>query len=256
MSWIEFWDTATSIYVNDKHKRAHYELIATDFGTVVPSAEARVLDVGCGEALAARRVAERCAELVLCEAAPNLRERLRQRHADDDAIDVVSPEDVRAMPDGTFDVIVVNSVVQYFQLPELTEQLHVWRRLLTPNGILLLGDLLPRNLSPVTDARALLAFAAANGFLAAAVTGLARTLLSDYSRKRARLGLLRFDEAEIIALLETHGFSARRRTGNIGHNRARMTIIAEPRRPELPLPCTSPVAVQSVVEPAAELRHH
>lgn len=256
MSWIEFWDTATTIYVNDKHKRAHYELIAADLGAVVPSANARVLDVGCGEALAARRLAARCAELVLCEAASKLRERLRQRFASDDEIEVVAPEDVSAMPDGKFDVIVVNSVVQYLRLPELTEQLHVWRRLLAPNGILLLGDLLPRHLSPVTDARALLAFASANGFLTAAVTGLARTLLSDYRRKRAELGLLRFDEAEIIALLQAHGFRARRRADNIGHNRARMTIIAEPKQAELLLPCASLVAVNPVVAPVAKRRHH
>ena len=74
-----------------------------------------------------------------------------------------------------------------------------WRRLLAPNGRLVLGDLIPPDVGALTDASALLRFAGANGFLFAAGTGLVKTFFSDYRQKRAELGLLRFSEPEIRA---------------------------------------------------------
>ena len=71
-------------------------------------------------------------------------------------------------------------------------------------------------------------FAAANGFLGAALLGLLRTLLSDYWRLRSQVGLTRYAEAAMIGKLAASGFSARRAAANIGHNAARMTFIARP----------------------------
>ena len=63
----------------------------------------------------------------------------------------------------------------------------------------------------------------------AALRGLFRTYFSDYWRLRNSLGLARYDEAEIVAKLETAGFSAQRARANIGHNARRMTFLARPR---------------------------
>ena len=81
----------------------------------------------------------------------------------------------------------------------------------------------------MTDTWALLNFAAANGFLAAAIGGLLRTALSDYRRLRSRLGLSRYSEAEMIRKLNHAGFLAARAETNIGHNQTRMTFVARPR---------------------------
>ena len=64
------------------------------------------------------------------------------------------------------------------------------------------------------------------GFVVAALVGLVRTLFSNYSRLRSQLGITRWSETEMIAILSAHGLSARRAERNIGHNRARMTFIA------------------------------
>ena len=74
----------------------------------------------------------------------------------------------------------------------------LFRRRLTGQGILVLGDVLPPNVSVFTDAMALIRFAAANGFLAAALVGFCRTLLSDYWRLRLSLGLSRYGEAAMV----------------------------------------------------------
>jgi hypothetical protein len=53
-----------------------------------------------------------------------------------------------------------------------------------------------------------------------------RTLASDYWRLRSRLGLTRYAEAAMMEKLAAAGFSARRAAANIGHNSARMTLLA------------------------------
>ncbi len=59
---------------------------------------------------------------------------------------------------------------------------------------LIVGDVVPPNVSQLTDVTALLRFAAANGFLIAALRGLVRTVFSDYPRLRAALGFTLYDE--------------------------------------------------------------
>ena len=132
------------------------------------------------------------------------------------------------MPAGSLDAVVMHSVAQYLTPHELDALLARFRRLLTNDGVLILGDVLPPEVSALTDAMALIRFAAANGFLAAALFGLGRTLLSDYWRLRSSLGLTRYSEAAMIEKLAAAGYSASRSAANLGHNPARMTFHAKP----------------------------
>jgi len=91
-----------------------------------------------------------------------------------------------------------------------------------------LGNVLRRRSSALTDAIALLRFGGKHGFFKDAVRGLLRTAMSDYRRLRTRLGLSRYREDEMIGKLEAAGFSAERAKENLGHNRKRMTFVAVP----------------------------
>jgi ubiquinone/menaquinone biosynthesis C-methylase UbiE len=226
VSWIDYWNTDTTIYVNARHKQVHYQTLAADLVALVPTPTARVLDFGCGEALSASDLATACGSLVLSDGAPNVRNFLTARHATQPKITVASPSDLEALPDASFDLIIANSVVQYLSLADLAALLPLWHRLLTPTGHLILGDIIPPSIGPISDATALLKFGAANGFAFAAGTGLIKTFFSDYRKIRAELGLLRFEEAEILALVRSHNFDAQRRRANIGHNQNRMTVDA------------------------------
>jgi SAM-dependent methyltransferase len=229
--WIEFWNKDCSIYVSDRHKRVHYQTIATDIARLLPEGGSnRVLDFGCGEALSAEIIAKRTRELVLCDAAPTVRDGLKRRFAADPKIMVVSPDEVAAMPEASFDAIVANSVLQYVSRDQLSDQLARWRRLLTPDGQLILGDIIPTKTGMIADAGALLTFAAKNGFLMPACAGLARTFFSDYRTKRAELGLLQLDEQDVIAVSKATGLAAVRQPHNIGHNPNRMTFVARPQQ--------------------------
>jgi SAM-dependent methyltransferase len=230
-SWAEFWNADTPIYVSERHKRAHYALVAADLADCVSSPTDVVLDFGCGEALAAHVVAQKCGALYLCDAAPLVRDRLAQNFRDLPKVCVCAPEDVEALDDGIFDLIVANSVVQYLSSAELSATFNLWRRKLSPTGKLVVADVAPRGGGAMDEALALLEFGLKHGFFLSACLGLVRTAFSRYPALRRQLGLARFDEAEMIALLRDAGFHAQRRARNFGHNQRRTTFVAEPSAP-------------------------
>src|SRR5690606_4427057 len=143
-------------------------------------------------------------------------------------IEVATPERLPQHPAHSIDLIVLHSVVQYLSADSLDALLAQFRRLLKPNGVLLLGDIIPPDVSPLADSLSLLRMARAHGFLGAALLGLLRTLTSDYARLRATLGLARYSEAGMLAKLRVAGYSATRAGANIGHNQQRMTFLAHP----------------------------
>ncbi|NBJ12667.1 class I SAM-dependent methyltransferase [Microvirga arsenatis] len=228
MNWRDYWDQDTPIYTGERHKLLHYRLIANDIVGLIPSPDAAVLDYGCGEALFADKVAARCARLYLSDAAPLVRERLNERFGDNERITVLSTDDVANLPDASLDLIVVNSLVQYLSLDEFRALLKLARDKLKEDGRLILGDIIPPDISPLTDAKALLSFAWQGGFVRSAVMGLARTAFSEYRKIREEVGLAQYGEEEIVDLLEDAGFRPERAPRNLGHNQARMTFVGRP----------------------------
>ena len=225
-SWREFWDSAHSIYVSERHKDVHYRDVAEQLAAFVPSPQARVLDHGSGEAIHADLVVARAGELLLCDSAATVSASIAARFAGNPKIKVIAPEDVERLPDGRLDLIFANSLVQYLTADELDRMLALWRRLLAPGGVLIVADVIPPHVDAFSDGLALLRYAAANGFLGAALVGLTRTALSRYRRLRNELGIARYSEKEFLQKLRAARFSAERLTKNVEHNPARMTFRA------------------------------
>jgi len=227
--WVKFYDFRHSIiYVNERHRDVHYARIAQDIAPYIPSPSARMLDYGSGEALHADEIAARCGALALAEAAPNVRAILKQRFADNPNITVMTPEEVAALPAGSFDLIVMHSVAQYLSGVELDALLATFHRLLKPDGTFVLGDVVPPRFASARAALALLRFGAANGFLGAAILGLMRIVVSDYLRLSRRAGLSHYTQAQTEERLRAAGFAPSRAPRNIGHNQGRMTFVSRP----------------------------
>lgn len=227
--WISFYDFKHSvIYVNERHRDVHYRTIAEDIRAYVPSAAAQVLDYGCGEATSAASIATAGGHLTMVEAAPNVRAALTARYADNRKISVMTPDQAAALPAGTFDLIVMHSVAQYLTQTELDRLLGVFRRLIKPDGLVIVGDIVPPTLAAPAAAVALLQFGAAKGFFWAAVGGLIRIFLSDYFRLKKTHGLSHYSQAAMLERLTKAGYAARRADRNIGHNQWRMTFLARP----------------------------
>jgi SAM-dependent methyltransferase len=227
--WISFYDFKHSvIYVNARHRDVHYRAIAQDIRAYVPPHSAAVLDYGCGEATSADLVAAASGHLTLVEAAPNVRAALTARYANNPKISVRTPDEAAAMPAASVDLIVMHSVAQYLGGAELDRLLAIFRGLLTPDGLLIVGDIVAPRFASAAAALALLRFGAGNGFFWAAVGGLIRIFLSDYFRLKKSHGLSHYTEAAMLARLAQAGFAAKRAERNIGHNPWRMTFLAKP----------------------------
>lgn len=228
MNWRDYWNQDTPIYTSERHKLLHYRLIANDIIGLIPSPDAMILDYGCGEALFADKIVVKCAQLYLSDAAPLVRERLNERFEGNERITVLSTDDVTDIPNASLDLIVVNSLVQYLSLDEFRALLKLMHEKLKADGKLVLGDIIPPDISSLTDAKALLSFAWQGGFLRSAITGLARTAFSEYRKIREEVGLSQYSEEEIVDLLKDAGFEPERAGRNLGHNPARMTYLGRP----------------------------
>ena len=143
-TWREFWDSAHSIYVSERHKDVHYRDVAEQLAAFVPGPDARVLDHGSGEAIHAgprRGAGARAAPVRLPPraCAPSI----AARFAGNPKIKVIAPEDVERLPDASLDLVFANSLVQYLTAAELDRMLALWRRLLAPGGTLIVADVIP-----------------------------------------------------------------------------------------------------------------
>ena len=228
MSWRDYWNADTPIYVNERHKTLHYIRIAHDIVRYVSGPDATVMDYGCGEALSADRVAGACGRLYLCDGAALVRERLAARFGYESRIVVLAPEDLGQIDDHGLDLIVVNSLLQYLPADEFQDLVGLWRSKLKEDGQLVLADVIPHDVGPLDDVMALLRFAWGGGFLGAALIGLAKTALSDYRKLREELGFTQYGEPEMLQLLRERGFAAQRAPRNMGPNPKRMTFVAKP----------------------------
>lgn len=226
-SWLDFWNGQHRIYVNDRHADVHYRKIAADFIALIPSANATVVDWGCGDAYNAEDILAHAGRLVLCDAASATRDRLAARFGTRPTrIDIVEPQDLRARYAGRVDLFVVNSVLQYLEEAELDALLADARACLTPNGSLVIADVIPTHDDLVGDIGNLLSTGWKNGFFLAALIGLGAMFFSSYRRLRSTVGLKRHDEAAFLARLAAAGFHAERLHPNMGFDQRRMAFRA------------------------------
>lgn len=230
MGWKEYWEHDSTVYVSPRHKSAHYDRLADDIlgyanQSAVPVYRQRVLDYGCGEALSSARIAGNVGALFLCDGSSRVSDELEDRFGLVDNITVLKPDTLDAVADASVDLIVVNSVLQYVDPAAAGPLLKGLARKLAPTGEMLVADVLPPDLGALTDAGELLKFAAQQGFLSAAVIGLARAAVSDYARTRARHGLTRYSAADFERLAAATGLRAQALPRNLGHNPHRLAFV-------------------------------
>lgn len=227
MSWREFWNRENSIYVNARHRALHYDGIAKGIAALVEDRSWSVLDHGSGEAASADLVARRCARLYLYDAATTVQARQRLQFSRNDKITVLDSLSLETIADASLDLVVANSLIQYLARDEFQGLLDFWHRKLKAGAKFVVADVIPEGASATDDIAALLGFGLRGGFFFAACAGLVSTFFSDYRKLRTELGLTRYTEQDMLALLAAHGFvDAHRSQPNIGHNQSRMMFVA------------------------------
>ena len=225
-SWLEFWNGKHRIYVNERHLQAHYRRIAEDVLELLPHPAVDLLDWGCGPALGAPRLAERGVRVALYDKAAASQAGLYERFRNDARVRVLSDGAYAGLPDGSFDVVLVSSVVQYLSAEEFRALLPEFRRLLRPGGRLILADVIPPDARVWDDVLVLLRSGWRYGYFMAALTSLPHTFFSEYRRLRKQLGLTTYRPEAMLALLREFGFAARALPRNIGFSTHRLAFEA------------------------------
>jgi 2-polyprenyl-3-methyl-5-hydroxy-6-metoxy-1,4-benzoquinol methylase len=193
-------------------------LVAVDRGT-------RTLDFGCGFGFAAEQLAPHVASIALWDGAANVRRRARARIAwlpNVELADLSNPDDAEAAP--AYDLITVHSVVQYMSEAELCEWLTRWKRMLRPNGRLVLSDLIQPGASALRELLDYLAFSARAGFLGDALVGGMREFANYFGARTSR-PLLQVDATRLEDWAARAGLEVTWLPENLSHRRFRRTAI-------------------------------
>jgi SAM-dependent methyltransferase len=225
-SWLSYWNTPNKIYVSERHKRVHYDLVFAGVAPHLPNRRGVVLDWGCGDALAADRIAERCSMVFLYDAAESARARLRRCYDDHSRIRILEKSGLDELADGSVDLIIVNSVIQYLSDEQLNEALVLFNRLVKSNGAFLLGDVINPGTGNSRHLTTFLRFAWQYGFFLSAIGGLAQTFISPYRNLQREVGFATFTPEQILVKLAVHGFAAKKLARNIGTSKNRSSYLA------------------------------
>lgn len=220
--WGPYWDG-----LNDQYKV--FKLEAVDCVERLARAtplrpDDRVLDFGCGFGFLANALSPLVGEVYLWDSAAGMRRHARLNVAGCRNVRFLDLSGEDADPGVRFDVILVNSVVQYMTIEELSAWLRRWRRLLAPGGRVLLSDLVPPDPSHLAEALSLLWLCARHGKLAGAI----RDGLSEarrYFGTRVARPLLRLSREDVGRLAAAAAFEARFLPESITYRRSRHTAV-------------------------------
>ena len=211
--WIDYWQTLPKgrLFFSPEA-----EEVARNLRPIL-SPSMRVLDYGCGYGGVTRLIAPYIKQISFWDAAASMRDAAAQALAD-------VPNAVPWDNHGGFDLILVNSVVQYMSEQELSEHLREWFYLLNPHGSLLLADLLLTNHRVISDILSLLSFSIRRGYFFSAL----RNTLAErrrYDRTAAATPLFHVEPSWLEVTARRCGYSLQWQPRNLTHFRGRRTAM-------------------------------
>ncbi len=187
----------------------------------------QVLDFGCGLGFVSELLATRVGSLFYWDYSENMLETARTRLADTAnarAIDLSCPDEDQA---DFFDLIVINSVIQYMSEDDLSQWLNRWRGMLNGDGVLVISDLILPQPAFLKEVRDSLLFSAREGFLV-------RTLLKNfaqyarYLKVRRDAPMTRYSKERFAQLAENSGFSVSFLAENLTYRTNRFSAQLRP----------------------------
>jgi SAM-dependent methyltransferase len=225
-TWLSYWDAPNRIFANERHKLANYDVILAGVRPYLPGLSGTVLDWGCGDALAAERIADQAGTVLLYDGAASARDRLRARYGSHPRIRVLSDFSVDEIPTASIDLIIANSVVQYLSTEDFNETLRLFYLLLRPGGAVLLGDIINPGTATLDHVTTFLRFAWSRGFLLPAIGALVQTFASPYRKLQREVGLTAYAPAQMLDILRSRGFIAEKLLRNVAVSDLRSSYLA------------------------------
>jgi SAM-dependent methyltransferase len=185
-----------------------------------------VLDFGCGHGFVAAGLAPQVGHVSVWDASPEMRRRARLRLAGQPNAALLDLSVTGGWDGPGFDLILVNSVVQYMGVDEFAGWLRHWRRMLAPGGRIVLSDLIPPGRGSARDLIALLKFSARNGCLGGTVRNVFRER-KRYLQARESGPLFQVSRDELSRLAAEAELRASFLARNLTHFTGRLTAVLE-----------------------------
>lgn len=217
-SWSEFWENDTT-YACKEHKKLVEDLTIRQQISLVNKNDT-VLDFGCGESFK-KPLSDAVKDLYLYGDAAQIIKRLKIAYEGEKNIHVIDELDESA----SYSVIFVCSVIQYLSFKEFIEKIKYFKRVLKPDGKVIISDIIPKNTTPLKELHTLITIAIKHNFFIKSIFNILRMARSDYGHLRKDFGLSKYDKEEMIQILQENGFRSELHE-NIGLNKDRFCIIS------------------------------
>ena len=185
----------------------------------------RVLDFGCGFGHVAERLAPHVGELSLWDASANMRRHAHVNLAKSSNIrflDLSAPDFLG--PEQKFDMILVNSVIQYMTPEQFSAWLLHWRNMLAQNGRIVISDIIPPGHPALRDVWDLLQFSARRGFLLRAMWQALGEIWQYWGVRRVR-PLTQFRREDFNGQAVALGMTVKYLPLNLTHFTKRLTAV-------------------------------
>jgi cyclopropane fatty-acyl-phospholipid synthase-like methyltransferase len=185
---------------------------------------ARVLDFGCGFGSVASMLAPKVYEVNVWDSSANVRRRARAKLGGIANIRFLDLAESASMTGFSFDLILVNSVVQYMTPEELSSWLVRWRAMLGETGRIVISDLIPPSNRLMTDVIDIFRFIARRGILLRSLLQ-SPAELKRYTGKRIQHPLLKLSREDVMREAEAANLSVRFLPRNLTHFKKRLTTV-------------------------------
>jgi len=221
--WGAYWEGlgGTESFFREQAK----EYVANLECAVELNRNARVLDFGCGFGFVAEILTTKVGKVFLWDASANMRHRARRNlahHQNIRFLDLSEPQAIAR--ELQFDLIVVNSVVQYMSLEQFAAWLVMWRTMLATSGRIVVSDLIPPDYQSVSDLADLLKFSIQRDVLGSALLQAMRDF-GRYWMMRRSCPLARIGVAELSEISKPADLSLSCLPRNLTHFRRRLTAV-------------------------------
>ncbi len=221
-AWAAYWDGMRHRHIFTVEAGDHLRRLLL---SVPIRSTDRVLDFGCGFGHVVVLLAPIAGHVSYWDAAASMREATAARTA---VLANVEPVDLAGPmpPEGVegFDLIVVNSVVQYMGREELGDWLDRWRLLLAPDGRIVLSDIPTPGGSAVGELAGMLRFAARHRFLLRALRD-GFDEARRYGRSRGTTDIQRWTAAELTTLAAERDQVIKVLPINLTHRSGRLSVV-------------------------------
>lgn len=216
-AWNTYWDELPPGYL---HFPAEGEEAVRGLNNVFPlRPDQSVLDYGCGYGHAARPLAPLVGTLWIWDYSEPMRS-FAQRYLQD--LPNVRPWN--PAESGSFDLIWINSVVQYMTATSLRTVLQKLSFHIKPGGAIVVSDLIPAKQSFGSDLLSLARFSLRHGYFLTAFRR-AMALRQTYARFAAECPLYHPTREEVLQLGAAAGLQGEYQPRNVTHFRSRETVV-------------------------------